>query len=226
VTDASPPDRNDPTRQQFADALVRHELALPDDQIDRLDRYRRLLWQWNEQLNLTRHTDVEKFVARDVLDSVQLAALLAADEQVLDFGTGGGVPGIPLAILRPDVRVSLCESVGKKARVVKQIAEELELPTPVHAVRVEQLLADERFDVLVARAVGPLWKVLKWLAPHGSRFDRLLLVKGPNWVAERGEARHRGLLKPLQLRRGAVYRDPVTQAESVILSLSRAVQEK
>src|SRR3977135_72953 len=80
-------------------ALARHQIELPDDQVALLDRYCRLLWSWNEKLNLTRHTDYEKFVARDVVDSMALEPFLDAGERVLDVGTGGGVPGIVLAIL-------------------------------------------------------------------------------------------------------------------------------
>jgi 16S rRNA (guanine527-N7)-methyltransferase len=75
---------------------------------------------------------------------------------VLDVGTGGGVPGIVLAILRDDLDISLCESVQKKARVVEQFVRQLELPCAVHAERAEKLLDDFRYDVLVARAVGPI----------------------------------------------------------------------
>jgi 16S rRNA (guanine527-N7)-methyltransferase len=92
-------------------------------------------------------------------------------------------------------------------------------------VRAEELLALRTFDVLVARAVAPLAKVLTWLAPHWDAFDELLLVKGRSWIDERGEARHRGLLKRLALRKAAAYPMPVDDAgepgESVILRITR-----
>jgi len=177
------------------------------------------LWSWNEKLNLTRHTDFERFVTRDVVDSLQLSALLHPDEEVLDVGTGGGVPGIVLAIVRPDLTMSLCESVGKKARAVDNIVQELDLRTAFFQGRAEDILEDFRFDALVTRAVGPLWKMLKWFEPHWLSIGRLLAVKGPKWVDERNEARERGYLKPLQLRRVVSY--PVVGAdfESVILKV-------
>src|SRR5947208_12047185 len=113
------------------EALKRHGLQLPADQIERLDQYCRLLWDWNTKLNLTRHTDYEKFVERDVVDTLQLAAHLREGEEVLDVGTGGGVPGVVLAILHPDLKMSLCDSVAKKARAVKSIVKDLNLEIPV-----------------------------------------------------------------------------------------------
>jgi 16S rRNA (guanine527-N7)-methyltransferase len=203
----------------LAAALARHGFELSPEQVERLDHYCRLLWDWNEKLNLTRHTDYEKFVARDVLDVLQLSPMLHAGEEVLDLGTGGGVPGIPLAILRPDLVIAVCESVAKKARAVEDMVERLELPVPVYAGRAEDILEDFRFDAVVARAVGPLWKVLYWLQDHWASVGRVLLIKGPKWTDERGEARHRGLLKDLELRVAKSYPMPGADGESVILKI-------
>jgi len=81
------------------------------------------------------------------------------------------------------------------------------------------VLEEFRFDVLVARAVGPLWKMCTWFKPHWRRFDRLLAIKGPSWTEERGEARHRGLMHGVELRKVASYPMPGTNSESVILCL-------
>ncbi len=199
--------------------LTEHGLELPADQIALLDRYRVALWRWNEQLNLTRHTTLEKFVGRDVVDSLQLAELLQKGERVLDVGTGGGVPGLVLAICRPDLRVSVCESTQKKARVVQAMVQELGLSVQVYACRAEEVLELQTFDTLTARGVAALAKILTWVEPYWEAFDRLLLVKGQRWVEERGEARHRGLLKSLHLRKAATYRISEDHAESVILSI-------
>ena len=186
-----------------------------------LESYCRLLWEWNEKINLTRHTNFDLFAKRDLLDSVKLAKLLAPNEEILDVGTGGGVPGLVVAILRPDVQVTLCDSVGKKARVVESIAKTLKLQTPVYATDVRKVLDDFRYDSLVVRAVGPLPKLLRWMDAYWHTFGRLLAIKGPRWVEERGEARHLGLLKNIELRKADAYLMPDTTSESVILSLRR-----
>ena len=200
-------------------ALARHGIELPIEQVTALEEYCRVLWETNQRLNLTRHTDYETFVARDLVDSMQLAAMLRPGERVLDVGSGGGVPGIVLAILRSDVHVSLAESVGKKARALAEMIERLKLPVPVFEARAEHLLDDLGFDTLVARAVGPLWKICQWFAPHWESIGRMLVIKGPAWVKERGEARHRGMLRTLELRKAASYTPPGADAPSVILEL-------
>jgi 16S rRNA (guanine527-N7)-methyltransferase len=210
-----------PEHEALGKLLAAESIDVSFDQLVFLDRYRRLLWSWNERLNLTRHTTLEKFVGRDVVDSFEISKLLKRGERVLDVGSGGGVPGVLLAILRPDLAVTLCESTQKKARALEAIVGELGLNAPVYATRAEDVLEINTFDTLVARGLASLPKVLTWLAPHWEAFDQLLLVKGPKWVDERSEARQHGLLRGLELRKAAAYQTPLTGAESVILKIWR-----
>lgn len=203
----------------LADAVAWAGLEIPAPQIEQLDAYRQLLWQWNENINLTRHTTLRKFAGRDLLDTVRLAEYLDKGDRVLDIGSGGGVPGLPLAILRPDLTVSVCDSVGKKARVLEDIVGSLGLPVTVYPARAEQVLEITTQGTLVARGVASLKKLLTWLAPHWEAFDQLLLIKGKAWVEERGEARHHGLLQDLQLRRLDSYESPLV-GESVLLRIT------
>ncbi|MFZ1937062.1 MAG: 16S rRNA (guanine(527)-N(7))-methyltransferase RsmG [Thermoguttaceae bacterium] len=201
--------------------LAQHQIELPAAQVALLARYCELLWDWNAKINLTRHTDYEKFVARDLVDSLAFAKFLEPNEEVLDVGTGGGVPGVVLAIVRDDLKMSLAESVGKKAKAVADIVARLGLPAPVFHIRVEEVLTQRRFDTLVVRAVARLRKLLEWLRPHWDSFDRLLVLKGPAWIDERGEARHHGLMHDLSLRKLTSYPLPGTDSESVLLQIRR-----
>jgi 16S rRNA (guanine527-N7)-methyltransferase len=207
--------------ESLSAALARHKIELPEAKIVLLERYCELLWDWNTKINLTRHTDYEKFVARDLVDTLAFSQFLEPNENVLDVGTGGGVPGIPLAIIRDDLKVSLAESVGKKAKVVANIVEQLGLRTPVFSARVETILPKHHFDTLVIRAVAKLKKLLEWFKPHWNSFDRLLLLKGPSWIDERGEARHFGLMHDLAMRKLTSYPLPGTDSESVLLQIFR-----
>jgi 16S rRNA (guanine527-N7)-methyltransferase len=221
-TSGQSPNTESQQPETINEALLAIGIELAPDRVERLDRYRQLLWSWNERMNLTRHTTLEKFVHRDVFDSLQLANLLNQKERVLDVGTGGGVPGVILAILRPDLKISLSESTQKKARAVESMVGELGLNIPVYATRAEEVLEVSTFATLVARALAPLPKVLTFLAPHWDSFDELLLIKGPSWVEERASARHEGLMRGLELRKAATYQTPQTGAESVILKIRRS----
>ena len=203
----------------LATALARHAIELPAEQIAQLDRYRELLWAENEYLNLTRHTTFEKFVTRDVVDSLALVRLIDIGEVVLDLGTGGGVPGVILAIVRPDLQVTACDSVAKRARATEQIVSQLDVDLDVVHSSGQTLLESQSVDTIVSRAVAPLRKMLTWLEPHWDAFSQLLLIKGRSWVEERGEARHLGLLRELQLRRLNSYETPGTGAENVVLGI-------
>ena len=205
------------TNDTLSAALARHNIELPPQQIDLLEHYTRLLWDWNEKINLTRHTDFEKFVGRDVVDSLAFSRFLKENETVIDVGTGGGVPGIILKIVRPDLQMTLTESVGKKAKVVEDIVKQLKIDASVYAGRAEELLKKKKYDTLVVRAVAPMKKLLEWFKPHWNNFGRLLILKGPAWVEERGEARHIGLFKNRALRKLMSYPLPGTESESVLL---------
>jgi 16S rRNA (guanine527-N7)-methyltransferase len=219
----------------IAAECARLGLSVSQDATQRLAAYAASLWSWNERLNLTRHTDVEKFVSRDVADAVAIAAHLAVGEHLLDVGTGGGVPGVLLAILRPDLRVELCDSVGKRARAVREIVAEIGLTVPVHEGAAQPLVARAadggegngnagRFDVLVVRAVAPLVKLLGWFEPLCEAYGRMLVVKGPRWEEEKGEARHRGFVKKVSIRRIAAWPIRGSDNESVLLEVKRREQ--
>jgi 16S rRNA (guanine527-N7)-methyltransferase len=205
--------------KQLEEAIARYQLSVPNESLAKLDGYCRLLWNINVTLNLTRHTDFDKFVSRDLVDTLELSKLIPENQKVLDVGSGGGVPGIVLAILRPDLEVTLTESVGKKSAALDQIAEGLGMDVQIYNCRAEDLLEDFRMDVTVARAVGPLSKICTWFGDCWLNVGRLLAVKGPKWAEERAAANEAKLLDKVQLSKVAEYRTPGAEWNSVILEL-------
>ncbi|MGB7346064.1 MAG: RsmG family class I SAM-dependent methyltransferase, partial [Pirellulaceae bacterium] len=159
----------------FAAALAAHSMEIDETIALRLQEYAQTLWKLNETINLTRHTTWDLFVGRDLRDCLQLAPLLHEGEEVLDLGSGNGIPGIPLSILRSDIDVALAESVTKRAKVLGEMVAELKLPVAVYAARGEDLLEDFRFSSIVSRAVGSITKFCRWVEPHWTSVDRLLL---------------------------------------------------
>ncbi len=201
--------------------LDRLEIQLPSDQVEKLAAYCRELWDHNSRLNLTRHTDFRTFAERDVLDSVKLASVIQQDERILDFGSGGGVPGIVLGILRPDLDITLAECVAKKAHALDMMTRELELPIDIIDDRAENVVEGEGFSSLTARAVGPLKKMLAWFKNSWSDFDRMLLIKGPRWTDERAESEEAGQLVGIKVECLLSYPMPGRDSESVVLELRR-----
>lgn len=208
--------------QQLMSVIHSHGLNVPEHQAIQLARYCRLLWEWNDRLNLTRHTDWELFVTRDLLDTQKLAEHLPQGAKVLDVGSGGGVPGIPLAILRPDLSVSLCESIGKKANALQAIVKELKLSVPVYADRAETILKKHRFQFVTARAVASISKMIVWFGPVWGAVGQLLLIKGRRWTEEYNDAEAEGLWKRRTLENIASWATPGRDGESVLLRISKA----
>ncbi len=151
-----------------------------------LGRFCELLRAANERMNLTRLTDARSMALLHVVDSLTALPLLRDVHSLADLGSGGGVPGVPLALARPDLRVTLLESRGRKAAALQSIVDALGLVrrVAVSPARGEQWLAQHSVDAVVARAVGRTPDVLALLSPVRRGLRRLILMKGPTVDAE------------------------------------------
>jgi 16S rRNA (guanine527-N7)-methyltransferase len=99
------------------------------------------------------------------------------------------------------------------------MVQELGLDATVLPFRAEEILEEARYDALVIRAVGPLWKLLAGFKPHWHSFRRMLVVKGPKWTEELNEAKRRGLMHNMQLKTAAEYAVPGADGKSVVLKI-------
>jgi len=136
---------------------------------------------WNSQINLISRKDIDKLYPKHILHSLSIAAIadFADKTRILDIGTGGGFPGIPLAIFYPEVEFVLCDSINKKLNVVRAIKEELELDNvEIKWKRAEEIKQKNSFDFAVSRAVAPLGKLWRWSSP--------LIRKGTNKELDNG----------------------------------------
>lgn len=134
------------------------------NQIKQFKQLPALYEHWNAKINVVSRKDVDSLLERHVLHSLGIAMVMSFESgsKVLDVGTGGGFPGIPLAILFPDVNFYLVDSIGKKIKVVQAIADSLDLQN----VKAEQQRAEkvkDKFDFVVSRAVTRMPDFLKWI---------------------------------------------------------------
>ena len=162
-------------RDRLAGGLRELDLALDDDQVTALLTYRDLLVKWNRAFNLTAVRDPGEMIARHLLDSLAVLPHLEAGP-TLDVGTGAGLPGIPLAIARPDQAFTLLDGNGKKARFVRQARRELGLDNVevVHA-RVEQYRKAP--SQIISRAFAALSDMLAVTGPVIAPETRVLAMK-------------------------------------------------
>lgn len=140
---------------------------ISDSQKEKLISLKSLYEFWNNQINVISRKDMGKFYIHHVLHSLAIAKIFdfKHNPEVMDLGCGGGFPGIPLAICFPHVHFHLIDGIGKKIKVVKEIAQSLDLKNiTAEQIRAENI-KNRKFDCIVSRAVASLQELCKWSAP-------------------------------------------------------------
>ncbi len=160
---------------------------LTNEQLSLFDRLPDLYREWNEKINVISRKDIDQLMLHHVLHSLSIARFVTfvPGTKVIDIGTGGGFPGIPLAIFFPETDFLLVDSIGKKITVVNEIVNALQLKN-VRAIKSRAEEVKEKFDFVVSRAVAPMVEILRWtdhlVKPGGNNSVRngWIFLKGGN----------------------------------------------
>ena len=162
-----------------SDLILKYFPSLTAQQLQQFNSLPGLYNFWNNQINVISRKDIDLLYERHVLHSLGIAKVISflPDEKVLDVGTGGGFPGIPLAILFPQTQFYLVDSIGKKIKVVQEVAKALDLKnvTASHH-RAEEL--NEKFDFVISRAVTRLKEFYPWVRGKFNKVSKNTLPNG------------------------------------------------
>ena len=159
--------------------IAKYFSSLNNLQLQKLESLYSVYAAWNSKINLISRKDMNYFYLRHVLHSLSIAKFykFKSGSRVMDVGTGGGFPGIPLSIFFPDVNFHLVDSIGKKINVIKVIREELNLKNVnTHNVRMEKI--DLTVDFVVCRAVAPMETLVNWVGDNVSKKHRQVRKNG------------------------------------------------
>lgn len=178
--------------------------SLTATQIEQFQALLPLYKEWNDKINVISRKDIDNLYAHHVLHSLAIAQYIRwkPGTQILDFGTGGGFPGIPLAIMFPECNFKMIDGTGKKIKVVNAVAQAIELKN-VEAVHLRGEEEKGKFDFVVSRAVMPLPDLVKIVRKNIATSQRkalpngLICLKGGNLVAETQPFKNKVQLTPI-----------------------------
>jgi 16S rRNA (guanine527-N7)-methyltransferase len=169
-------------------AAFEREFGVSRETSERVETHRRLLGEWSERMNLVGPKELDLFWGRHSRDSAQLLALAPGAKRWVDLGSGAGFPGLIVAAMlagAPGAEVHLLESTAKKARFLNAVIEAASLPARVFAQRIEDFGAGtERYEVVTARALAPLPRLIAYASPLLARGAQGLFHKGADVDAE------------------------------------------
>jgi 16S rRNA (guanine527-N7)-methyltransferase len=190
--------------------------ALPPAAYEQFQRYLDLLLRWNRQLNLTAIRDPGQIIQRHFVESVFAAQHLPTGVMsLLDYGSGAGLPGIPIAICRPEIQVTLAEAQGKKASFLQEALRVLALRGRVYGGRVETMPEQDRFDAVSMRAVEKMESAIPIAVKRASHY-LVLLTTGKSAEASRGFTPELEWLEPI----------PLPNSAQMILAIGRRTEPR
>jgi 16S rRNA (guanine527-N7)-methyltransferase len=165
--------------QVLRDGIAEMQLDVSPARQEQLLDYLALMFKWNSVYNLTSLRDPMQMVTHHLLDSLAAVPAFAGAKNVLDVGAGGGLPGIVLAVVRPDMKVSMIDTVHKKTAFLTQVKAQLGLANvSVYTMKVQELEVSDKFDVITSRAFADLSDFVEWSSHLLAEQGRYIALKG------------------------------------------------
>lgn len=201
--------------KKLISVLDQMNIRYDEDIIKKFEAYMDGIISWNEKVNLTSITDKDEFIVKHYIDSIMCAPCdeFQNAEKIIDVGTGGGFPGIPLALIAPDKEFMLMDSLNKRIKIINELCEELGIynVTAVHA-RAEELAKNkshrEKYDLCVSRAVANLSTLSEYCLPFIKKGGYFLSYKGPDSEQELNDAK-----KAINILGGKIEREEKASLE-------------
>lgn len=173
--------------QEFSDLMIKYgkelNLVFTEEQLQKFFKYMNLLIEWNEKINLTAIIEPKEIILKHFIDCLTIIKYIKPNKTIIDIGTGAGFPGIPIKIMRDDVKITLLDSLNKRINFLNEIICKLELKNinAVHA-RIEEYAKNkqyrEKYDIATSRAVANLTTLSEYMLPMVTIKGKAICMKG------------------------------------------------
>ena len=170
-------------KKLFLELANKININLTENQIEKFYKYMKLLLEWNEKINLTAITDENEIVLKHFVDSLTSLKYIKENDNIIDVGTGAGFPGIPIAIMMPNTKITLLDSLNKRINFLNEVIKELNLKNveTIHSRSEDcgkDILYREKYDISIARAVANLSTLSEYLLPFVKIDGKMICMKG------------------------------------------------
>ena len=185
---------NDDFKNKMIELSKKINVQLNDEQIKKYFDYMALLLDWNEKINLTAITEVDDVILKHFVDSMTVLKYIENEKSIIDVGTGAGFPGIPIAIMKKDVKITLLDSLNKRINFLNEVCRELKLNNvdTIHG-RAEEIGKNkehrEKYDIAVSRAVANMSTLSEYLLPLVKIGGKCICMKGSEIEQELEQAK-------------------------------------
>ena len=173
---------------------IKDMMNIDEEKAIKFEKYKDLLLEWNEKINLTAITEEDEIILKHFIDSCSILKYIENNQKIIDVGTGAGFPGIPIKIMNESLDITLVDSLNKRVNFLNEVIKELELKNieAIHS-RAEDIGKDdkyrEKYDIATSRAVANLSTLLEYLMPFVKVNGMCICMKGPNIEEELNEAK-------------------------------------